>query len=141
MEKLHYIQYNSSLIDYAKENRKNATRQEWVFWNLVLKQKKFCWYKFRRQKVVGSFILDFYCSKLLLWIEIDGWYHNERQTYDKVRDSEIYRKWILVIRFTNEEINKNLWWVVSYLKEKIKEREQSLWIFFSPDRGSCSAEG
>ena len=132
MDKLWYIQYNSSLIDYAKENRKFATRQEWIFWHLVLKQKKFHWYKFRRQKVIWSYILDFYCPKLLLWIEIDGWYHNERQVYDKVRDSEIYRKWILVIRFTNEEINKNLEWVISDLEEKIVDREKELWIF-SPD--------
>lgn len=137
MEKICYIQYNSSLIDYAKENRKFATRQEGIFWNLVLKQKKFRWYKFRRQKVIWSFILDFYCPKLLLWIEIDGWYHNKTQTYDKIRDSEIYRKWISIIRFSNEEINKNLEWVISYLEEKIIDREKILW-FSSPDRGSCS---
>ena len=128
MDKLWYIQYNSSLIDYAKENRKFSTRQEWIFWNLVLKQKKLHWYKFRRQKVIWSFILDFYCSKLLLWIEIDWWYHKETQIYDKVRDSEIHRKWIQIIRFTNEEINKNLNWVISCLKEKVIEREQKLWI-------------
>lgn len=138
MGKLHYIQYNSSLIDYARENRKNATRQEWIFWNMVLKHKKFHWYKFRRQKNIWSFILDFYCPKLLLWIEIDGWYHNETQIYDKVRDSEIYKKGIVVVRFTNEEINKNLEWVILCLEEIIVDRERKLWIF-SPDRGSCSA--
>ena len=140
MGKLHYIQYNSSLIDYARENRKNATRQEWIFWNMVLKHKKFHWYKFRRQKNIWSFILDFYCPKLLLWIEIDGWYHNETQIYDKVRDSEIYKKGIVVVRFTNEEINRNLEWVILCLEEIIVDRERELWIF-SPDRGSCSAEG
>ena len=140
MGKLHYIQYNSSLIDYARENRKNATRQEWIFWNMVLKHKKFHWYKFRRQKNIWSFILDFYCPKLLLWIEIDGWYHNETQIYDKVRDSEIYKKGIVVVRFTNEEISKNLEWVILCLEEIIVDREKKLWIF-SPDRGSCSAEG
>lgn len=128
MDLLWYIPYNTSLTDYAKENRKQSTKQEWIFWNLVLKKKKFFWYKFRRQKVIWSFILDFYCSKLLLWIEIDGWYHNETQDYDEVRDSEINKRWIAVIRFTNEDIDRNLEWVVCELEEIIKEREKELWI-------------
>jgi len=139
MKKVRYIPYNSSLIDYAKENRKYATRQEWIFWNIVLKHKNFHWYKFRRQKTIWSFILDFYCPKLLLWIEIDGWYHNETQIYDKVRDSEIYKKGIVIVRFTNKEINNNLEWVILCLEEIIVEREKKLW-FFSPDKGSCSVE-
>lgn len=128
MDLLWYIPYNTSLTDYAKENRKQSTKQEWIFWNLVLKKKNFFWYKFRRQKVIWSFILDFYCSKLLLWIEIDGWYHNETQDYDEVRDSEINKRWIAVIRFTNEDIDRNLEWVVCELEEIIKEREKELWI-------------
>ncbi len=128
MDFLWYIPYNTSLTDYAKENRKQLTKQEWIFWNLVLKKKNFFWYKFRRQKVIWSFILDFYCSKLLLWIEIDGWYHNETQDYDEVRDSEINKRWIAVIRFTNEDIDRNLEWVVYELEEIIKEREKELWI-------------
>ena len=128
MDFLWYIPYNTSLTDYAKENRKQSTKQEWIFWNLVLKKKNFFWYKFRRQKVIWSFILDFYCSKLLLWIEIDGWYHNETQDYDEVRDSEINKRWIAVIRFTNEDIDRNLEWVVYELEEIIKEREKELWI-------------
>ena len=139
MKKVRYIPYNSSLIDYAKENRKYATRQEWIFWNIVLKHKNFHWYKFRRQKTIWSFILDFYCPKLLLWIEIDGWYHNETQIYDKVRDSEIYKKGIVIVRFTNKEINNNLEWVILCLEEIIVEREKKLW-FFSPDKGSCSVK-
>ena len=126
MDFLWYIPYNTSLTDYAKENRKHSTKQEWIFRNLVLKKKQFLWYKFRRQKVIWSFILDFYCPKLLLWIEIDGWYHNERQDYDEVRDLEINKRWIAVIRFTNEEIDRNLEWVIYDLEDIIKERENDL---------------
>lgn len=128
MDFLWYIPYNTSLTDYAKENRKHSTKQEWVFWNLVLKKKQFMWYKFRRQKVIWSFILDFYCPKLLLWIEIDGGYHDETQDYDEVRDSEINKKWIAVIRFLNEDIDRNLEWVIYSLEEIIKDREKDLWI-------------
>ena len=117
-----YITYNTGLTEYARENRTNPTRVEWLFWHLVLKKKWLLWYKFRRQKIISSFILDFYCSKLLLWIELDGWYHKNTIDYDTYRDSEIYKKWILVIRFKNEDIEKNLSWVISKLENIIKNR-------------------
>ena len=60
----------------------------------------------------------------MLWIEIDGWYHNERQDYDKRRDSDISKSWIKVVRFTNDEIDKNLEWVVYFLDNIVKEREK-----------------
>lgn len=116
-----FIQYNSSFLDYAKDNRKHQTNSESLFREQV-KNRKFYWYKFKRQKVIWSFILDFYCSELLLWIEIDWRYHLKRQDYDKVRDSEIKHKWIKVIRFKNEEIENNLKWVLEELNEIIKNR-------------------
>ena len=119
-EKISFVQYNRAYIDYARENRKKATKAENIFWWIV-KNRKFLWYKFRRQKVVWPFILDFYCSELLLWIELDGWYHNYTIDYDRHRDFEIYKKWILVIRFSNEDIEKNLEWVINELKKIIKK--------------------
>ena len=106
-EKIKFIEYNRGYIDYAKENRKNSTKVERIFWWMV-KTRKFLWYKFRRQKVIWPFILDFYCSELLLWIELDGWYHNNRIDYDRYRDSKISKKWIRVVRFRNEDIEKNI---------------------------------
>lgn len=120
---LPFVQYNTSLTEYARQNRKNPTKTEGIFRNLVLKNKKFLGYKFRRQKVVWSFILDFYCSKLLLGIELDGWYHNKQEEYDQMRDSLIRKHWIDVIRFTNEDIENNLEGVVKELEQYIKEKE------------------
>ena len=117
-----FIQYNSSFLDYAKENRKHQTNCESIFWDKV-KNRKFKWYKFKRQKVIWSFILDFYCSELLLGIEIDWWYHDDRVEYDLVRDSEIKHKWIKVIRFKNEEIVNNLDWVFQELEEIMENRK------------------
>jgi very-short-patch-repair endonuclease len=127
MDFLWYIHYNQSLLNYAKENRKHPTRQEWLFWNLVLKNKKFMWYKFTRQKPIWSYILDFYCSKLLLWIEIDGWCHDENQEYDMRRDSEIRHSWIQIIRFRNKDIENDMDWVIRKLSIKIYkiERDQA----------------
>ena len=128
MDTLWYIPYNQSLLGYARENGKKPTRQEWLFWNLVLKNKKFMWYKFTRQKPIWSFILDFYCAKLLLWIEIDGGYHDENQEYDRNRDSEIKHHWIQIIRFRNKDIEKDLDAVISKLSNKIKKIEKKMWV-------------
>jgi len=124
-ELLPYLEYNRSLISYAKENRKNPTKAEGIFWNVVLKNKKLCGYKFRRQKVIDSFILDFYCSQLLLWIEIDWKYHdNEQQRqYDEMREECMRNHRILIVRFTNEEIEKKLIDVINELEEIINERK------------------
>lgn len=121
-----FVEYNRGLTEYAQENRKNPTNVEKTFWYSVLKKKKFFWYRFRRQKVIWPFILDFYCPELLLWIELDGWYHNERVDYDTYRDSDIYKKEILVVRFRNEDIEKNLSWVIGELEQVIKERREML---------------
>ena len=125
---LPYIPYNSANKDYAKFNRKNPTKAESLVRNLILKWDK-TWYRFVRQKTLWWFIADFYCSKLLLVIEIDGWYHNETQDYDEERSLRLYEKYkIKVVRFTNDDIEKNLQWVIVYLGDVIKDREKELWL-------------
>jgi leucyl-tRNA synthetase len=124
-----FLNYNSSLLDYAKKNRKQPTKAEWIFWNVILKKKQFLGYKFRRQKVIWPYILDFYCAKLYLWIELDGWYHDNVQDYDEERSIWLNSKyWIKIVRFLNEDIEKNMEWVVLYLEDIIKDREKELWL-------------
>ena len=90
-------------------------------------------YKFRRQKIIWSFILDFYCPKLLLGIEIDGGYLNETRGYDEAREIAIAHYWIFIVRFTNEDIEKNLEWIVLALEEIIQDREKIVWLTTSPE--------
>ena len=123
---LPYIPYNSENKDYSRFNRKNPTKAESLMWNNVLKWDK-TWYRFVRQKTLWWFIADFYYSELLLWIEIDWWYHNEFQDYDNERSNRLYNNYgIKIIRFTNEEVKNNMEWIVQYLKETIKEREKEI---------------
>ena len=126
-EDLPYLEYNRSLISCARENRKNPTKAEGLFRNVVLKDKKFWGYKFRRQKVVDSFILDFYCAQLLLWIEVDWRYHNNEQQrqYDRMREECMRNHRILIVRFTNEDIEKDLISVVNELEAVINDRKQN----------------
>ena len=91
---LPYIPYNSANKDYARFNRKNPTKAESLMWNIVLKWNK-TWYRFVHQKTLWWFIADFYCSKLLLVIEVDGWYHSEiweedENMKEKLRKDEWY---------------------------------------------------
>lgn len=133
MKKRDFIPYNRSLLGYARENRKTPTKTEWIFRNLILRNKQFMNYKFRRQKIIWSFILDFYCPKLLLGIEIDGGYLNETREYDEAREIAITHYGIFIVRFTNEDIEKNLEWIVLALEEIIQDREKIVWLTTSPE--------
>ena len=126
MEDVDFIEYDRKLIECAKNHRKEKTRAESLFWSIV-RNRKIWWYKFRREKVIGEFILDFYCSELLLWVEIDGWYHNETWDYDEERSNRLYDKYgIAVVIFTNDEVEKNLDWVRQFMEEIVKNRDREL---------------
>lgn len=97
------INYISELIPMAVKNRNNMTVAEEIIWQKILRYKQ-TGYKFTRQKPINRFILDFYCSKLNLAIEIDGNSHDKKKGTDKMRDKFLYQVGIETIRFTNEQI-------------------------------------
>ncbi|CAN5173669.1 hypothetical protein BH09PAT1_BH09PAT1_2970 [soil metagenome] len=78
------IHYNSSLKEKARYLRNNSTVTEVLIWQ-QLKEKRLG-YDFDRQKPIGNYIVDFYCSELALAIEIDGITHSYKYEYDLVRD-------------------------------------------------------
>ncbi len=80
---------NHKLIDRSKIMSRGMTKAEQLLWFNILSQKKLCGYKFIKQKIVGHYILDFYCSELLLAIEADGESHIGRHDYDSERDEYI----------------------------------------------------
>ena len=63
---------------------------------------------FRRQHPYGMYIIDFYCDKANLAIEIDGDIHQYKKTYDKERTKYLESTGIKVIRFSNEDVEKSL---------------------------------
>lgn len=97
---------------------------EKVFWHNLLKSKQMLGFKFTRQKPIDKYILDFYCSKLLLGIEIDGESHSDQIEYDLIRTIQIESCGIKVLRYTNEEVLTNLRGVEIDLIEKINFRIQ-----------------
>jgi very-short-patch-repair endonuclease len=95
------------LRDTRKKLRNNSTDAEKYLWN-YLKWSNFNWLKFRRQHSIGRYIVDFYCLKQKLVIEIDWNIHIDRQEYDWIRTEYLNSCWVKVVRFTNYEILNNL---------------------------------
>lgn len=123
-----YIPYNTHLKELARKNRKNPTKAEKKMWYEVLKNKNLEGYTFLRQKPLVDFIADFYCSKLLLVIEIDGnWHAGEAANeYDKERTLILNQFGIKVIRFKNNEVLNNINMVHKRLSELVMTRKKDL---------------
>lgn len=110
------LKYLDELRQLARNNRNNLTEGEKAMWS-VLKNKQLG-FLFLRQKPMGKFILDFYCSKLMLAIEVDGDSHDSKKYLDKQRDLYLEQRGIRTVRFTNKEILNDI--------EKVKNRLSSV---------------
>ena len=98
--------YNRDLTKYAKELRKNMTREEKHLWYDFLKLLPMT---VKRQYVVGCYILDFFIPSVNIAIELDGSQHYEPDAKkdDEQRDRLLASFGIKVIRYTNVQINNN----------------------------------
>ena len=114
------IRYWSSLTQVANKNRKNPTEAEKKMWNDYLSNDK-TGFRFLRQKPIYRFIVDFYCVKLSLAIEIDGGSHSKKKGTDGQRDKFLKQIGITTIRFTNEQVLTNPEYVRSVLTPLVKE--------------------
>ncbi|MBQ7884380.1 MAG: DUF559 domain-containing protein [Phascolarctobacterium sp.] len=121
MHNNNYTRYNAKLKNRAQNLRKDMTKQEGMLWHLFLKK---LYPKFYRQRSIGIYIADFYCSKAKLVIEIDGGQHysQEGMDYDEQRTMFLNSIGLEVIRFNNLEVEKNFNGVCYAINEKIKER-------------------
>ncbi len=108
--------------ELRKNLRNNMPDAEIVLWS-KLKGKQLNGKKFRRQYGIGTFIVDFYCSELKLAIEVDGDSHfiGDKPKLDKERQSFIESEGVRVLRFTNNEIYKNLDGVLRTIEKFIGE--------------------
>ena len=115
--------YNSKLKPNARKLRREMTKAEACIWKYLLKGKQ-TGYGFRRQRPIGRYIVDFVCLPLKLIIEIDGESHNHTEIAhnDKVRQEVLESLGYKVVRFTDEEILKELSAVGMILESIIQER-------------------
>ncbi|NOU16579.1 MAG: endonuclease domain-containing protein [Bacteroidales bacterium] len=109
------------LKDTRRHLRRNMTEAELVLWE-VLKDKKLCGRKFRRQHSIGYYIADFYCSSEKLIIELDGQQHftQEGIAKDIDRDTHLALMDKKVLRFENKEVINNLTGVLKQIKSEFK---------------------
>ena len=118
-----YIPYNKTLTEKAQKNRKNPTPAEQKLWHEILQSKRLDDLKFTRQKPLDEYIVDFYCAKLMLAIEIDGDTHAGQKQYDKDRTKNLNKFGVEVIRYTNAEVLNNLEGVYQDLHKRISARK------------------
>ena len=105
-------------IEKSRQLRKNMTPQERKLW-YIIKNRQFNGYRFRRQFPLGQYIVDFICREKKIIIEIDGGQHNEIKNiqYDNERTEYLISEGYKVLRFWNNDIDKNIGGVYEKLKE------------------------
>jgi very-short-patch-repair endonuclease len=110
------LPYNPKLKERAKKLRQARNLSEVLFWNQV-KNKKFKGFDFDRQKIVGNYIVDFYCSNCNVVVEIDGKSHDNKVAYDAKRDAYLKSLGLEVIHIPVVEVMRNMLGVMKMLSE------------------------
>ncbi len=111
------LPYNPKLLDLAKKNRKKLTKYETIVWSQIKGDQ--IGYDFTRQQVIGNYIVDFYCPKLKLVIEIDGDYHDYISDNDQSRQQYLESLDLHFIRISNNDVNERIGIYIKELCEKI----------------------
>jgi very-short-patch-repair endonuclease len=81
-------------------------------------------YHFRRQQVIAGFIADFYCHAAGLIVEVDGGVHTQQQEYDAERDQVLAAHGLRIMRFSNDEVRRNLSVVLARIAAACREGVQ-----------------
>ncbi|MCL2284081.1 MAG: endonuclease domain-containing protein [Fibromonadales bacterium] len=112
---------NFYLKRWSKDLRKAGYLHEVVFWNR-LKKKQMCGLDFHRQQIIGNFIVDFFCPKIGLVIELDGSSHYYKKAYDKMREDYLKSLGLTIIRFSAKDVLQNLKKILQKLEKFIEEK-------------------
>lgn len=112
--------YNTKLKEYSQRLRRNMTDAEKLLWS-KLRRKQLKGLQIYRQRIIGDYIVDFYCPKANLIIEVDGGQHytDEGIDKDKIRDDYIKGKGIKVLRFSDREVLKNIGEVIERIYDNL----------------------
>ena len=113
--------YNKNNVQIAKTLRKNLTPQERKLWYEFLRNFS---PRFQRQKPIGEYVVDFYCAKAQLAVELDGSGHYEEQQEkkDEKRTFDLHMMNIEVVRFCNLDVDRNFTGVCLRIEEIVAER-------------------
>ena len=106
-------------LQRARELRRDMTSAEKVLWNELRGNK--LGVHFRRQQIIAGFIVDFYCHRAGLVIELDGSVHANQSEEDAHRGKVLNEMGLRVIRFWNGEVEKNLAEVLRKIRAELNE--------------------
>jgi len=116
--KWYELPFNPNLKERARELRKAGNLAEIIFWKQV-RNKQFLGLDFDRQKIVGNYIVDFYCKELGVVVEIDGDSHNEKMEYDAERDEYLKSLGLKVYHVRAEDVLNNIEGVMKFLETEL----------------------
>jgi very-short-patch-repair endonuclease len=117
------LPYNKNLKKFAQQLRDDMTEAEnHLWWKIKNKQVKGL--IFYRQKPIGEYIVDFYCPKAKLAIEIDGSHHSVGETieYDRIRGDYLNSLGLTVLRFTNADVLESMKGVLEKIETEINTK-------------------
>jgi len=135
MDKINDMHYGSNSFTFQKavELRNRMTKAETVLWE-ELRHRKFMGLKFRRQHPIDRFIVDFYCHKHKLVIELDGSVHDlpEVAENDKNREAELTDLGLTILRFSNSIVLQSIQAVLNTIAKFISSTEKNSDALFHP---------
>lgn len=109
-----------AMLLLARELRKHQTPAEAKLW-AVLRGRGLDGWKFKRQVPIGPYIVDFFCEKAGLIIELDGGQHLEQAEYDAGRTGYLQENGFRVLRFWNNDVTKNFNDVIAAIQDALKQ--------------------
>jgi len=124
VDKNMYFGAKPAVLETAKILRNEMTYHEKLLWE-KLKGKQICGVRFRRQHPISFFIADFYCHQVKLVVEVDGEIHDVKVEYDEGRSAEMEKFGILIIRFTNHEVENSIQNVINKIETIVNDRLKS----------------
>jgi very-short-patch-repair endonuclease len=116
------LPYNKNLKQLSRQLRNNMTDAERHLWAKI-RRKQLKGYQFYRQKPIGDYIVDLFCPRAKLVIEIDGSHHLVGDTveYDRIRDDYLASLGLRVLRLTNAAVMRNIEGVMEKIGGEIEE--------------------
>ena len=119
------LKKNNALLDTAKILRQNMTRQEKHLWYDFLRYYP---EKIYKQRIIDNFVVDFYCHRARLVIELDGAQHftSQGKAHDAARTAVLEKYGIVVLRFSNNDVDKRFGNVCRVIDSVIRERMEIL---------------
>ena len=117
---LYLIPYKHSNVALARNLRKNMTPWERKLWYEFLREYPV---RFQRQKPIGNYIVDFYCAKARLVIELDGSQHYNKfdMIKDRIRTEKLEEFNLTVLRIPNNEIDENFAEICDYIDDFVRK--------------------